>query len=88
MAFLLFCASFQAHEAAAKTGHGGMDFYPIYDFAACILTGKKPDIDVYQAVETAAPVIMAGLSAEQGGQTMDIPDFRPGKDRKKGEQPK
>ena len=39
-------------------------------------------VDVYQAVETAAPAILAAQSAEQGGVLLEVPDFRPPGDRK------
>jgi predicted dehydrogenase len=74
---------------AAQTGHGGLDYWPIYDFAQ-VLLGRKPspDIDVYQAVETAAPVILAVESQKQGGALQQVPVFRPGPNRKAGEDPR
>ncbi len=75
-------------KAAAATGHGGMDFGPLYDFVRCLLDGASPDIDVYQAADTAAPCILAAQSAEQGGATLDVPDFRPGPNRAKGRSPR
>ena len=72
---------------AAATGHGGKDYLPVADFASCLLHGTRPDIDVYQAVETAAPVIMAGISADKGGELQQVPDFRPSDRRLKGEAP-
>jgi hypothetical protein len=77
------------HKLAAQTGHGGLDYWPIYDFTQVLLGQKaKPDIDVYQAVETAAPVIMAVESMKQGGVLKEIPDFRPGRGRRKGDDPR
>ena len=72
---------------ARTTGHGGADYYPVADFVAAVLDGATPDIDVYQAVDTAAPCILAARSAEQGGARITVPDFRPGPHRKKGETP-
>lgn len=75
-------------SVSGSTGHGGMDFYPVADFVNCVRDkDAKPDIDVYRAVETAAPCILAARSAEQGGANLTVPDFRPGKNRKKGEMP-
>lgn len=73
--------------AARVTGHGGSDFYPLADFVSCLLNGTPPDIDVYQAVDTAAPCILAVQSAEESGASLPVPDFRPGKNRKKGKIP-
>ena len=72
---------------ARAFGHGGMDYYPLASFLDSIIDGKAPDIDLYQAVETAAPVIIAARSAEQDGARLDVPDFRPGPDRRRGERP-
>jgi predicted dehydrogenase len=62
---------------ARRTGHGGYDFYPLANFVRALLGREKPDIDVYQAVETAVPVILAAQSADLGGQRLDVPDLRP-----------
>ncbi len=74
-------------DRASATGHGGMDYFPLSDFVQCILNGTEPDIDVYSAVETAAPVIVAAASAEDGGMVKTVPDFRPGPERKVGQNP-
>lgn len=84
-----FATDSQQQRLAAQTGHGGLDFWPVYDFTQ-VLHGKKaaPDIDVYQAVETAAPVILAVESLRQGGALKELPDFRPGPARRAGEDPR
>ena len=74
-------------QAATATGHGGMDFAPLHDFVRCLRDGAQPDIDVYQAVETAAPCILAARSAELDGARLTVPDFRPDARRKPGEHP-
>jgi len=74
-------------KIAAQSGHGGLDYYPVKNFVDVLLKGATPDIDVYQAVETAAPVIFAGLSAERNGEMLEIPNFRPGPDRAAGQAP-
>jgi hypothetical protein len=33
-------------------------------------------MDVYRAVETAAPAILAAKSAREGGILIEVPDFR------------
>jgi len=71
--------------AARATGHGGADFGPVHDFVNSQLDGTPPDIDVYQAMDTAAPCIVAAHSAERDGETLDVPDFRPGPHRQKGQ---
>lgn len=69
---------------AMSSGHGGMDYWPIATFAQAILDDKPVAMDVYRAVETAAPAILAGECMEKGYAWMDVPDFRPGKHQKSG----
>lgn len=56
-------------------GHGGMDVYPVADFVDAVVDGRPPLIDVYHACNIAAPAIIAGESAERGGQVLDVPKF-------------
>ena len=59
--------------------HGGADAYPMYYFVRSILRDETPPMDIYRAVETAAPAILAVQSAKLGGIELEVPDFRPGK---------
>ena len=45
-------------------------------FIDAIINDKTPAVDVYTAVETAAPAIMAAESARKGGALLEVPDFR------------
>ncbi len=65
-----------APEYIRQAAHGGADFYPIQYFVESILQDTTPPMDVYKAVETAAPAIMAAESARKGGVLLDVPDFR------------
>jgi predicted dehydrogenase len=73
--------------AAAGSGHGGLDVYPVHDFVQSILHDRAPTIDVYRAVEITAATVVAGSSAEQGAAPLPVPDFRPGPGRRSGEAP-
>ena len=42
----------------------------------CNQNDKTPPMDVYKAVECAAPAILAAQSARQGGILIPVPDFR------------
>lgn len=64
-------------EEAKQTGHGGSDYFPVANFVRSLLGHEKPDIDVYQAVETAVPVIVAAQSAKQNGARLEVPSLRP-----------
>ena len=65
-----------APEHIRTGGHGGIDFYPIDAFVRAILDDTTPPMDVYKAVETAAPAILAAQSCEKGGVMLEVPDFR------------
>ncbi len=66
---------------AAKTGHGGGDFWVLYYFARQILTGEPGPFDIYGAADVTIPGILAYRSACEDGKPYDVPDFRKKKDR-------
>ncbi|MBR0158508.1 MAG: Gfo/Idh/MocA family oxidoreductase [Clostridia bacterium] len=70
------CVDPEADEIFRNASHGGADLYPIYYFIDAILHDKQPPMDVYKAVETAAPAILAAESANRGGELLEVPDFR------------
>mgnify|MGYP000845322241 CR=1 FL=1 len=72
---------------ASNIEHGGRDPFPLIDFAEAIKEDRKPEIDIYTAIEACVPGIVATMSVEKGGRVLSIPDFRPGPNRKKGEYP-
>ncbi|MFA5864382.1 MAG: Gfo/Idh/MocA family oxidoreductase [Phycisphaerae bacterium] len=76
-----------APPEAGQSGHGGLDYYVFAHFADAVLYGQPLEFDVYKAVETAAPAIMAAQSIDQGEVSLDVPDFRPGPHRKPGQLP-
>ena len=63
-------------EFVRNSDHGGADFFPIMHFIDSIVNDKTPPIDVFTAVETAAPAIKAAESARKGGILLEVPDFR------------
>jgi predicted dehydrogenase len=77
-----------APATARGSGHGDADYYVHATFRDAVL-GKKPlEFDVYRAIETAAPAILAADSIDQGTKLMRVPDFRPNANRRKGQYPK
>ncbi|NLB55928.1 MAG: Gfo/Idh/MocA family oxidoreductase [Lentisphaerae bacterium] len=68
-------------ELAAKTGHGGGDFWTLYYFAREILTGEKGPFDIYGGSDVTIPGIQALRSSLDGGKPMEVPDFRKKADR-------
>ncbi len=68
-------------ELAAKTGHGGGDFWVLYYFARQILTGQPGPFDVYGAADVTIPGILAYRSSLEEGKPFEVPDFRRKEDR-------
>lgn len=77
-----------APGAARGSGHGDADYYVHVAFRDAVLDGKPLEFDVYRAVETAAPAVLASESIDQGTKLMKVPDFRPNETRAAGEAPK
>ena len=48
-------------------------------FVQSIRDNTKPPIDVYESMDYTLPGICAHLSAERGGERMEIPDYRSGR---------
>lgn len=73
-----------ASAEARGSGHGDADFYVHAAFRDALLHGRTHEFDVYRAVETAAPAILAADSIAQETRRMLVPDFRPGPARAAG----
>jgi hypothetical protein len=61
----------------AESGHSGADGWPVDNFLRAIIEGAPLEMDVYDAVETAAPAILAAESSREGGVLKTVPNFRP-----------
>jgi predicted dehydrogenase len=72
-----------APPEASGSGHGDADYYAHLAFLEAI--NGQPPMDVYTAVGTAAPAILAAESIELGSALIRVPDFRPGAYRAAGE---
>ncbi len=68
-------------DLAARTGHGGGDFWVLYYFARQILDGTPAPFDIHAAADVTIPGILAYRSSREGGRPYDVPDFRKKKDR-------
>ena len=68
-------------ELAAKTGHGGGDFWVLYYFARNILFGEPGPFEIYKACDCTIPGILAYRSSVENGKAYDVPDFRDPKQR-------
>jgi predicted dehydrogenase len=72
-------------ELAAKSGHGGGDFWTTFHFAEAIRSGKQPFLDVYRGVTMSSVGVLGWKSALADGQPFDVPDFRNEANRRKYE---
>lgn len=55
--------------------HGGSHGYLTDDFVTAILLNRKPQVDVYTALNTTVPGIYAHRSALKGGEHLKVPCF-------------
>ena len=56
-------------------GHGGSHGYLGDDFIDAILRGRKPKVDVIDALNMTVPGYYAHLSSTKDGETMKIPQY-------------
>ena len=59
----------------ADTGHGASHPFLTHEFVEAIAKGRRPAIDVYEALAYTAPGIIAHRSALKGGKQMKVPQF-------------
>ncbi|MBI2192364.1 MAG: Gfo/Idh/MocA family oxidoreductase [Planctomycetes bacterium] len=76
-----------APAEARGSGHGDADYYVHASFRDAVLGRQRLEFDVYQAMDTAAPAILAAESIDQGTKLMKVPDFRPSALRPAGQWP-
>ena len=65
-----------APPEATAGGHGTSEYFMCNDFVRSIIDDTQPKIDVYRGLDYSVPGICAHLSAENGGEPVDVPDFR------------
>lgn len=70
----------KAHaEKATGAGHGGMDWFVINAFVESVKRKTNTPQDVYDAVTWSAITPLSETSIQQGGETLEFPDFTGGK---------
>lgn len=69
-------------ELADKAGHGGGDFWVMYNFIKAIKENKQPYFDVYRGVACSSAGIFAWKSVLNGSANTAMPDFRDETSRK------
>lgn len=70
-----------APPEARGTGHGDADYYVHVAFWDAVRGVRPLEFDVYRAIETAAPAILAAESIARGSALLQVPNFRPGATR-------
>lgn len=64
-------------EECKEFGHGGSDFYSIWNFVEKLRGNKDADIiDIYEALDMFLPGMFAYRSVLNGNKSMEIPDLR------------
>jgi predicted dehydrogenase len=66
----------QLGEEAILAGHGGGDYFVMYDFARAVAGEIEPPIDVYDAVTWSSIFPISIENVARNGEPLDIPDFR------------
>jgi hypothetical protein len=59
------------------SGHEGSHTFLTHEFVFALTHGRRPAIDVYEALAYTAPGIVAHESALRGGELLKIPSFDP-----------
>jgi len=57
------------------SGHGGSHTFITHEFVDAVLSGRRPTVDVHEAIAYTLPGIVAHQSALKGGVIMKIPDY-------------
>ena len=76
-----------APAAARGSGHGDADYYVHAAFRDAVWGARPLSFDVYQAMDTAAPAILAAESIAQDSKLLSVPEFRPSAARPAGTLP-
>lgn len=71
-------ASLPEALAADRGGHGGSHAHLVHEFVTAVRDGRQPLMNVWQAVRTLAPGLVAHESAMQGGRRLPVPDWGSG----------
>ena len=61
---------------ALAAGHGGGDYFEVRDFLDCVRSGRRPAIDVFDALDFTLPGLVSRESLRRGGVPVSVPDFR------------
>lgn len=57
------------------SGHGGSWTFIVHEFIDSLVKGRKPAIDIYEALAQTVPGIIAHQSALKGGELLKVPQY-------------
>lgn len=81
---IAYSPSDKLSDCAKLSGHGGSDYYTMYNFVSKLCGEKDADtVDVYEALDMALPGLFAYRSVLAGNIPMDIPDLHDKAQREK-----
>jgi predicted dehydrogenase len=63
-------------EAARQAGHGGGDFFEVWEFVQAIRNNAPPPIDLFLALDMTVPGLVSQESIARGSVPLPVPDFR------------
>jgi predicted dehydrogenase len=63
-------------ETALQSGHGGSDYYTTATFIAACRGEGEEIVGIHEAMDMTLPGLASQLSAEKGGEWVDVPDSR------------
>lgn len=66
----------QFHDLAARSGHGGGDFFMLHEFIEAIRTGTPPYFDIYRGLQMSCLGILAYKSALHDNMAIPVPSFQ------------
>jgi predicted dehydrogenase len=63
-------------EAMLRSGHGGGDFYEVYDFIRSIRGEMTCPIGIHEAMDMTLPGLVSQQSVKEGGAWLEVPESR------------
>ncbi len=70
-------ANWRQHaETAARTGHGGGDYYEVLDFVSALRGDAPAPVGIHEAMDMTLPGLISQQSILQDGRWIEVPDSR------------
>lgn len=66
----------ELQEVARASGHGGGDFYALWEFINAVVNGCPPPIGIHEAMDMTLPGLISQQSIREDGRWLDVPDSR------------